>query len=44
MANLDTCETMARMMLKEIIKDQNPTEDDIKSAIEKVSLLMPMTE
>lgn len=44
MANLDNCEIIARSMLKEILKDGNPTEDDIKETVKKVSMLLPMTE
>ena len=44
MANLSLCENISRMMLKEAVGDQNPTEEDIRAAIEKVSGMMPMTE
>lgn len=44
MANIDNCEIIARSILKEILKDGNPTEDDIKETVKKVSLLLPMTE
>lgn len=44
MANLELCENVARMMLKEAIGEQNPTEEDIVAAIEKVSVMMPMSD
>ena len=44
MADLDNCEVIARSMLKEVLKDGNPTEDDIKECIRKVSALIPLTE
>lgn len=44
MANLELCENVSRMMLKEAVGDQNPSEEDIRSAIEKVAVLMPMSE
>lgn len=43
MANLEMCENVARMMLKDILQDSNPTEQDIKDILDKVSVLMPMT-
>jgi len=42
MADLGICENMTRMMIKSKIGDVNPTEEDIKQAIEDVSKLMPM--
>lgn len=44
MANLDICESMTRMMIKNQIGDSNPTEDNIRDAIEEVSKLMPMNQ
>jgi len=44
MADLDACENIARNILKGTLKDGNPAEEDIKDAIKKVSMLMPMTE
>ncbi len=44
MANIELCENVSRMMLKEAIGDRNPSEEDIKSAIEKVSIMMPMSD
>ena len=44
MADLNICENMARMIIKSKIGDTNPTEDDIKNAIEEVAKLMPMEE
>lgn len=44
MADLDACENIARNLLKGTLKDGNPSEEDIKDAIQKVSMLMPMTE
>lgn len=43
MADLNICENMTRMMIKSKIGDTNPTEDDIKNAIEDVAKLMPMS-
>lgn len=42
MANLDMCENIARMMLIDKIKDQNPTEEDIKKVLDEVGKLMPL--
>ena len=44
MANLELCENVVRMMLKDAIGDDNPSEEDIKAAINKVAIMMPMTE
>lgn len=44
MANLDLCENMARMLLKDAIGEQNPAEEDIRDCVEKVSKLFPMTD
>ena len=44
MADLNICENMARMIIKSKIGDTNPSEDDIKNAIEEVAKLMPMEE
>lgn len=42
MADLSICENMTRMMIKSKIGDTNPTEEDIRNAIEDVAKLMPM--
>ncbi|HAU86548.1 MAG TPA: endonuclease [Lachnospiraceae bacterium] len=42
MSNLDTCENIARMLLKEELKGKNPTEEDIKKILNKVSMVTPM--
>ena len=44
MADLDMCENVARMILKKAIGDANPTEQDIKSAVEKAAMLDDMNE
>lgn len=44
MANIDLCENMARMLLKNELGSKNPTEENIKKVIEKVSGLMPMID
>lgn len=44
MADLNICENMVRMVIKSKIGDTNPSEDDIKDAIEDVAKLMPMEE
>lgn len=44
MADLNICENMTRMMIKSRIGDVNPTEEDIKSAIEDVAKMMPMEQ
>lgn len=44
MANLETCEKMALMILEDNIGDNNPTEDDIKNCVDSVSKIIPMTE
>ncbi len=44
MADLNICENMARMIIKSKIGTTNPSEDDIKNAIEDVARLMPMEE
>ena len=44
MADLDMCENVARMILKKAIGDANPTEQDIKNAVEKAAMLDDMTE
>lgn len=44
MANLEMCENIARMVLREKIGTINPTEDDIREAVKKACLLCPMTE
>lgn len=43
MANLEMCENVARMMLKDKLQDSNPTEEDIKNILQQVSILMPMS-
>lgn len=42
MADLKLVETMVRGMLKNNIGDANPSEEDIKKAIDQVSLLLPI--
>lgn len=44
MADLKLVETMVRGMLKNNIGDGNPSEDDIKTAISQVSMLLPMDD
>ena len=44
MADLNICENMTRMMIKSKIGDTNPTEEDIRNAIDEVSKLMPMEQ
>ncbi len=44
MADLQITENMVRMKLRADIGDDNPTEEDIKKAIEDISLLLPMTD
>jgi hypothetical protein len=44
MADLQINENMVRMKLKADIGDANPTEGDIKKAVDDVSLLLPMTD
>ena len=44
MANLSICENMARMIIKSKIGDANPSEEDIRNAVEEVAKLMPMEE
>ena len=44
MADLSICENMTRMIIKSKIGDTNPTEDDIRDAINEVSKLMPMEQ
>ena len=44
MADLKLVETMIRGMLKNNIGDANPSEEDIKKAIDQVSMLLPIDE
>lgn len=44
MADINFCENVARMVLKNRIQNNNPTEEDIKFAIEEACKLMPMTD
>lgn len=44
MVDLNICENMTRMMIKSKIGESNPTEDDIKNAIEDISKLMSMSQ
>ena len=44
MADLKLVETMVRGMLKNNIGDGNPSEDDIKTAISQVAMLLPMDD
>ena len=44
MADLKLVETMVRAMLKNDIGDANPSEEDIKNAINKVSLLIDVND
>lgn len=44
MADLQINESMVRMKLKADIGDANPKEEDIKKAIDEVSMLLPMTD
>ena len=44
MADLKLVETMVRSMLKNNIGDANPSEEDIKTAIGQVSMLLPLNE
>lgn len=44
MANLEMCENVARIMLKNKLQDANPTEEDIKDVLQQVATgLIPMT-
>lgn len=44
MADLQITENMVRMMLKTTIGEANPSEEDIKTAIENVSKLIPLSD
>ena len=44
MANLDMCENIARMILRDNIGSRYPTEDEIKQAVQKTCLLCPMND